>query len=100
MISLFLVEILSLIATKFNLLIVNKEPNYFYASGNKWRIETKPWGAWHKPNFKDRHTKECFDVEYQSNNLGARDDEPYDNNLPKDSIILIGDVHLLAAVQF
>ena len=91
LISLFLVEILSLIATKFNLLIVNKEPNYFYASGNKWRIETKPGGAWHKPNFKDRHTKECFDVEYQSNNLGARDDEPYDNNLPKDSIILIGD---------
>tara|TARA_B100001996_G_scaffold380391_1_gene367740 strand:+ start:226 stop:1365 length:1140 start_codon:yes stop_codon:yes gene_type:complete len=91
LIFLFFIEFISFVATKFKFLLINKEPNYFYASGNKWRTETKPWGAWHKPNFKDRHQKECFDVEYQSNNLGARDDEPYDNSLPKDSIILIGD---------
>ena len=85
------IEIISLIATKLDLLIVNKEPNYLYPSGDKWRTETMPWGAWHRPNFTDRHRKSCFDVKYESNNLGARDNEPYNENLPKNSIILIGD---------
>ena len=85
------IEMLSFIATKLNLLMVNEEPGYFYPSGDKWRTETMPWGAWHKPNFSDRHKKTCFDVEYESNNIGARDNEPYDENLPKNSIILIGD---------
>ena len=85
------IEMLSFIATKLNLLMVNEEPGYFYPSGNKWRTETMPWGSWHKLNFNDRHRKRCFDVKYESNNLGARDNEPYDENLPKNSIILIGD---------
>ena len=34
------IEILSLIATKLNLLIVNEEPSYLYPSGDKWRTET------------------------------------------------------------
>ena len=85
------IEMLSFIATKLNLLMVNNEPGYLYPSGDKWRTETMPWGAWHKPNFSDRHRKTCFDVEYESNNLGARDNEPYDEKLPKNSIILIGD---------
>ena len=85
------IEIISLIATKLNLLMYNEEPGYLYPSGDKWRTETMPWGSWHKPNFRDRHRKTCFDVEYESNNLGARDNEPYDENLPKNSIILIGD---------
>ena len=85
------IEMLSFIATKLNLLMVNEEPGYLYPSGDKWRTETMPWGAWHKPNFRDSHRKTCFDVKYESNNLGARDNEPYDENLPKNSIILIGD---------
>ena len=85
------IEIISLIAVKLNLLMYNEEPGYFYPTGDKWRTEIMPWGAWHKPNFRDRHRKTCFDVEYESNNLGARDNEPYDENLPKNSIILIGD---------
>jgi len=85
------IEMLSFIATKLNLLMVNEEPGYFYPFGNKWRTETMPWGSWHKHNFSDRHRKTCFDVKYESNNLGARDNEPYDENLPKNSIILIGD---------
>ena len=85
------IEMLSFIATKLNLLMANEEPGYLYPSGDKWRTETMPWGSWHKPNFRDRHRKTCFDVEYESNNLGARDNEPYDENLPKNSIILIGD---------
>jgi hypothetical protein len=89
--SLFFFELFSLVATKFNLLIFNQEPNYRYSSGNKWRNEIKPWGAWHKENYKDRHRTKCFDVEYRSNNLGARDDKVYDQTQPSDSIILIGD---------
>ena len=41
----------------------------------KWRTEKEEWGAWHKPNYSDRASKECFDVNYQSNSQGARDDE-------------------------
>ena len=85
------IEIISLIAVKLNLLMYNEEPGYLYPSGDKWRIETMPWGSWHKPNFTDRHRRSCFDVKYESNNLGARDNEPYNENLPKNSIILIGD---------
>jgi hypothetical protein len=85
------IEILSFVATKFNLLIINEEPNYYKSYGNKWRTENTEWGSWHKSNFKDKHTKKCFNVTYESNNLGARDNEDYDKNLPKNSIILIGD---------
>jgi hypothetical protein len=85
------IETLSFVATKFNLLIINEDPDYYKSYGNKWRTENTEWGSWHKPNFKDKHTKKCFDVTYESNNLGARDDEDYNKNLPKDSIILIGD---------
>jgi len=87
----FSIEILSFISTKFNLLIINHEPAYVHKQGNKWRVENTPWGAWHKPNFKDQHSTECFDTNYQSNNLGARDNENYNKNLPKNSIVLIGD---------
>ena len=85
------IEIISLIAVKLNLLMYNEEPGYLYPSGDKWRTETMPWGSWHKPNFSDHHRETCFDVKYESNNLGARDNEPYNENLPKNSIILIGD---------
>ena len=71
MIFIFSMEILSFIFTKFNLLIINEEPSYVHKQGNKWRIENTPWGAWHKSNFKDQHSTKCFDVNYQSNNLGA-----------------------------
>ena len=91
MIFIFSMEILSFIFTKFNLLIINEEPSYVHKQGNKWRIENTPWGSWHKSNFKDQHSTKCFDVNYQSNNLGARDNENYSKNLSKNSIVLIGD---------
>ena len=54
------IEMLSFIATKLNLLLVNEEPSYLYPSGDQWRTETMPWGSWHKSNFIDRHRKTCF----------------------------------------
>ena len=90
-IFIFSIEIFSFIFTKFNLLLMNHEPSYIHKQGNKWRVENTSWGTWHKPNFGDQHSTECFNVNYQSNNLGARDVEDYDANLPKNSIVLIGD---------
>ena len=62
LILIIIIETLSFIATKLNLLIVNENPGYFYPTGNKWRTEIMPWGSWHKPNFRDRHRKTCFDI--------------------------------------
>ena len=91
MILIFSMEILSFIFTKFNLLIINEEPSYVHKQGNKWRIENTPWGSWHKSNFKDQHSTKCFDVNYSSNNIGARDNIDYFNDTFKNSIILLGD---------
>ena len=89
--SLFLIEFFSFIASKLNLLVINSDPDYIKSYGNKWRTEKDLWGSWHKTNFLDRHTSECFDVEYQSNNIGARDFEDYDSNNKDFSIVLLGD---------
>ena len=85
------VEFLSFIFTKYKLLIVNHEPNYIHEQGNKWRTENTPWGSWHKSNFKDEHSSACFKTNYQSNNLGARDTKDYNKDIPKNSLVLIGD---------
>ncbi len=89
--TLVLVEFFSFAASKFNLLIVNNDPDYIYSYGNKWRTETTAWGSWHKPNFKDRHESRCFSVDYKSNNIGARDNENYQEEKKSNSIILLGD---------
>lgn len=89
--TLVLIEFFSFVASKFNLLLINNDPEYVYSYGNKWRVENTPWGSWHKINFKDNHVSKCFNVTYQSNNVGARDEEDYDEKFNKDSIILLGD---------
>ena len=90
-IFIFLLEFFSFVGTKLKLFIVNHEPNYFYNQGNNWRTENNLWGSWHKKNFKDKHVTNCYQVEYYSNNLGARDEINYDHKLPSNSIILLGD---------
>ena len=37
------------------------------------------------------HSSACFKTNYQSNNLGARDKKDYNKDMPKDSLLLIGD---------
>ncbi|WP_036918913.1 MULTISPECIES: hypothetical protein [unclassified Prochlorococcus] len=69
---------------------VNK-PIHISHQGLHWRTENSEWGAWHKNNFVDRHVKSCFDVIYNSNNIGARDIENYGPNFSSDSIIALGD---------
>jgi len=91
------IEITSLIALKsgfFPDLIAQSgitKPVHLQNQGINWRNESKPWGSWHKSNYSDRHSKECFDVEYVSNNFGARDNEDYPGDFGANSIILLGD---------
>jgi len=47
-------------------------------------------GAWHERNFKVRHTKKCFDVEYKTNEIWVRDDSFLVSN-NNNNIILLGD---------
>lgn len=92
-INFFFLEFFSLIATKFNLLRFNDIPIYSFKEkrdGMLWREENSIWGPWHKKNYKDQHTSRCFDVEYLSNNIGARDNNDYLEEEPA-SIVLIGD---------
>lgn len=67
------------------------EPKHLSNQGVTWRTEKEPWGAWHKPNSKSRHVKKCFDVWYESNNYGARDQNNYNDNYPANSIVTLGD---------
>lgn len=84
-------ELFSFISYKYKILPINIAPSYLVKNGNEWRNENSPWGAWHKTNFTDLNKKRCFDVTYQSNNIGARDSIDYDQNLNPESIVLIGD---------
>ncbi len=90
----FCIEFFSIIAVKNNLLIFNKSPSYEIHQENKglqWRVFDKEIGPWHKTFSKDRHIRRCFNVNYQSNNIGARDDVNYDSNYFNEAAILVGD---------
>ena len=81
-----------MIASELDLLVFSERPTYTHKSrGVNWRNERELWGAWHKPNYTDRHKTSCFDVKYISNNVGARDDVDYTISLPGNAIALIGD---------
>lgn len=83
-------EVLSFAATKSGLLLFSEPPGNFY--GFHWRTEGDAWGVWHKPHARDRHVTRCFDVQYQSNSIGARDDEFSKEAQPGVTrVILLGD---------
>ncbi len=92
LILVFALEGGALLLTKFKLIPIVDEPTYSLRYwGNNWRNEKESWGAWHKSNSRDRHKAACFDVEYQSNDVGARDDVNYQTQISPNSIALIGD---------
>lgn len=93
---LFLFELVSFFASKLELLTFNNDPVYTFSSvpeyiGFAWRNEKSEWGAWHKVNSTDTHISDCFDISYQSNNVGARDSSDYGDSIAQNSYILIGD---------
>jgi hypothetical protein len=75
LVSLFSLEFFSFLATAANLLLFNEFPTIYRPaySGNDWRTQKEPWGPWHRANATDRQRTRCFDVRYQSNEVGARD---------------------------
>ena len=85
-------ELFSFAASKAGLLLVNSPPQYKVATwGDDWRNEKHPWGAWHKVKLSDQHTRSCFDVTYQSNDVGARDKHDYLGLKDTDNVAVIGD---------
>ena len=89
-------EASSYLGVKSGLFIHPSVPTYNMKSsfiGVNWRNERENWGAWHKKNAVDRAVTSCFDVEYKSNNVGARDDRDYSSleSTRSENIVLIGD---------
>jgi hypothetical protein len=94
LVSLITLEVFSFAATEANLLMFNDFPSIYRQrySGEDWRTQRDPWGAWHKANASDRHNSRCFDVRYRSNEVGARD-TPFEQSKHDGKIryVLIGD---------
>jgi hypothetical protein len=92
-----LLEISCFILTKFKFLPINNEPTYNLKlvfnnySGVYWRTENKDWGAWHKPNSSSRHLTKCFDITYEANDIGARDNKNYNSLINNTNTIVMGD---------
>ncbi|MBD1141199.1 hypothetical protein IDH20_03445 [Pelagibacterales bacterium SAG-MED39] len=86
-------EIISIFFTHLELFIFNEKPKYSFEKKflNDWIINENDEIIWHKKNYKTRHSARCFDVEYKTNNIGARDNNDYFNNPDSNSILLIGD---------
>ncbi len=96
LISILALELFSFILSKSRLLLINAKPAIYskdsknFSKGIAWRTENSAWGAWHKNNFSDTHQSECINAEYQSNEIGARD-ESFQNLSKKKTYILLGD---------
>jgi hypothetical protein len=94
LVSLITLEVFSFTATEANLLLFNDFPSIYRQrySGDDWRTQKDPWGTWHKANATDRHQSRCFDVNYRSNEVGARD-TPFEPTKPdgQTRYILLGD---------
>ena len=83
-------EFFSFVLTSFNLLIFNEKPIYFKKShdGEIWRNTNLDIGPWHNISVSTRHVKTCFDVNYSSNNIGARDNKNYYSKTYEQVIVL------------
>ena len=86
-------EIVSFLSFKFNLLEISHVPKVYLSESkipnDEWWTEENSWGAWHKKNSITSQKRSCFDVIYESNEIGARD-KSFKTNSEKD-VILIGD---------
>ena len=101
LITLASLEIFSYYLVRMNLLLVNETPmvyrNVFgadvirLAGEYEWRTERDVWGAWHIPNARaSSNSTACGQVEYRSNEVGARDAE-FLHEAKAKRFILLGD---------
>src|SRR5262245_343360 len=87
-------ELFSFIAVKAKLLLFNDTPGFYRSqeSGYRWRTQVEPWGAWHRISAFDHHRNDCIDAIYQSNNVGARDNDfSIIKRDPRPRYLLLGD---------
>jgi len=86
-------ELISIFFTNLELFIFNEKPKYSYEKKflHDWIEKDEDGIVWHKKNYKTRHISRCFDVQYETNNIGARDYNDYFKSDEIDSIMLIGD---------
>ena len=84
-------ELLSVVFTHLDLFVFNERPKYSYEKFLHDWIEKDNDELFGTKNYKTRHISRCFDVEYETNNVGARDYNDYFENDPNSSIMLIGD---------
>ena len=75
--TIILLEIFSFVMVKLKIINFSQTPK-IYTNKNfvfypDWYNEENIWGAWRYPNKKTKHTRKCFDIEYSSNEIGARD---------------------------
>jgi len=86
-------EIISIVFTNMGLFIFNEKPKYSFEEKflHDWIVRDEDGIVWHKKNYKTRHISRCFDVIYETNNVGARDYNDYFTDEKKNSIMLIGD---------
>ena len=75
--TLLLLEFFSFFAVKYKLINFTQIPKIYlnknFVFYSNWYNEKNEWGAWRDPNKKTKHSKKCFDIEYSSNEIGARD---------------------------
>ena len=88
------IEFTSFIMSVNNLLLANITPNFYLKNKvndiSKFWTEEEPWGSWHKKNYSAKYKTKCFEVNYSSNEYGARD-KSFQNISKKNNFILIGD---------
>lgn len=87
-------EFFSFVFSKLNLLVFNDTPIIYVKNkkniiDNYW-TEKEIWGAWHEKNFFTTHKKNCFEVNYKTNEVGARDNS-FQELKHQNNIILLGD---------
>ena len=78
-------ELISYTLYKLNILEVSHKPKLYLKKNyvteyNFWNEENE-WGAWRPVNIKTVQKRSCFNVEYKTNEVGARDSSFKINNL-------------------
>jgi hypothetical protein len=89
--GLILLELGSFLGVTFGLLSA-RVPTYSLGNSAEsfWGDLHSEFGVWHPSNTRYRHQKACFDVEYTSNDYGARDVErEITSDLPR--VVVLGD---------
>ena len=88
-----ILELISYTLYKINILEISHKPKFYLKKNyvteyNFWNEENE-WGAWRPVNIKTVQKRSCFNVEYKTNEIGARDSAF--NNLRGVNGLLIGD---------